>query len=44
MMVMRLLLLVMMMMVMKIDVFGSDTAKIVAIHLLFAFLIILVIF
>lgn len=33
-----------MMMIMKIDVFGSDTAKIVAIHLLFAFLMILVIF
>lgn len=31
-------------MLMKIDVFDSDTAKIVAIHLLFAFLIILVIF
>lgn len=33
-----------MMMMMKIDVFDSDAAKIVAIHLLFAFLIILVIF
>jgi len=34
----------MVMRLMKIDVFDSDAAKIVAIHLLFAFLIILVLF